>query len=384
MTRILQVSRSIIDGGFDYHAEIARAFAELGASVLTVFQRGQLDPKRTAAFPGRVVCLDARRRRRYKNKPFFSWALWRLQGRDPADLAICHHLTPAQATDPLLRFGRVRRARMVVHDYDYFDPADDKGRKRGRFLSSAIRRGWSVIGVSNAICRNIQSQVTAFPAGCCRVIPNAIDLSALRDRACDRSMARQILGLEDAPFMFGTVGRLVSFKAQNELISAFASVAPQMPDAGLIVIGRGPLKSDLQRQVRRLDLDGRVIVHGFADDAARLLRALDVFVLPSHDEPFGLVVLEAMACGVPVLASDSGGPAEILTRSDQLFPTGDVNAMAQHMLSIYRASKSERASLAEAGYRRARDGFDLSGYRAAYASLLEHGDGSRTSVASPP
>lgn len=384
MTRILQVSRSIIDGGFDYHAEIARAYTERGASVLTVFQRGRLDPERTAAFPGGVVCLDARRRRRYKNKPFFSLALWQLQGHHPADLAICHHLTPAQATDPLLRLGRVRRARIVVHDYDYFDPADENGRKRGRFLSSAIRRGWSVIGVSNSICRNIQSQVAGFPADRCRVIPNAIDLSALRDRAYDRNKARQILGLEDIPFVFGTVGRLVSFKAQNELITAFASVAPQMPDAGLIVIGRGPLQADLERQVNQLDMGGRIIVHGFANDAARLLRALDIFVLPSHNEPFGLVVLEAMACGVPVLASDSGGPAEILARSDQLFRTGDVNAMAQHMLSMYRASQAERASLAEIGYSRASDGFDLPGYRAAYANLLEHEDGSRNVVASPP
>lgn len=373
MTRVLQVSRSVIDGGFDYHAEIARAFTGKGASVLTVFQRGTLDAARESAFPGRVVCLDARHRRRYKQRSLFALALWRLTSGKPADLAICHHLTPAQAVSPLLRLGRVHRACLVVHDYDYFDPADREGRERQRFLRRLLNRPWTVIGVSDAICRNVRSQVPELAAERCRVIPNAIDLHGLLDRATTRATAREALGLDAGAFVFGTVGRLVQFKAHAELIDAFASVEARMPTARLIIVGRGPLQTQLERQVSDLGLGERVIIRGFVDDAARHLPALDAFVLPSHNEPFGLVLLEAMACRIPVIASDSGGPAEILPLAEQLFVTGDIDALARRMLELYRASDTERDRLAEAGYRRALEGFRLRTYHDAYASLLDAG-----------
>lgn len=371
--RVLQVSRSVIDGGFDYHAEIARGLAEHGAEVCTVFQRGHMSAQKQQAFPGKVICLDASRRKRYKNTGWLTLALWKaLRGR-PQDLAVCHHMTPARAVHPLLRIGLVKRAVQVVHDYDYFDPADKHGHRRNRFLTKALRHPWYLVGVSQAICSNLRTQLTALPIERCRVIHNAIDADALERRLLSRADARSALGLQTGDFVFGTVGRLVGFKAHDDLIDAFARAHRDMPTARLIIIGRGPLESSLKDQLAAAGLQDRVLIHGFLDDAARYMTAFDAFVLPSRHEPFGLVLLEAMVSRVPVVASDSGAPAEVLAPKARLFPSGDRAALAQQMREVYRQTPAERAYRGQTGYDRVHESFSLSAYRAAYAGLLENG-----------
>jgi glycosyltransferase involved in cell wall biosynthesis len=175
--------------------------------------------------------------------------------------------------------------------------------------------------------------------------------------------------------VFGTVGRLVAFKAHGDLIDAFGRVEREMPDARLIIIGRGPLEAELKARVAAAGLQGRVLIHGFLDDAARYMTAFDAFVLPSRHEPFGLVLLEAMISRVPVTASDSGAPGEVLDQKGLLFPSGDPATLAQRLLTIYRATPAERAQLAQDGYERARGHFSLRGYRSAYADLLTPGHG---------
>jgi glycosyltransferase involved in cell wall biosynthesis len=371
VARVLQVSRSVIDGGFDYHVEIARAISHRGAQILSVFQRGLMPEGRSSEFPGRVVCLDAQRRRRYKHVPIFALRLWREVQRKPIDLALCHHLTPARAVDLLVRGGRVRRPHLIVHDYDYFDPADRDGRSRGRFLRSILKRGWRVIGVSQAICDNVRAQVPEVPAAACLTIRNGIDVDGLEAALVSRQSARKTLGLTAESFVFGTIGRLVPFKAHEDLLEAFASVHAQMPDSRLVIIGRGPLQGHLEQRVRALGLEGSALVHGFLDQAARHLRAFDVFVLPSRHEPFGLVLPEAMTARLPVIACDSGGPREILPPEQTLVATGDRRALAQRLLELFRASPAERAALAESAYQRVREHFRIEAYRAAYAALLD-------------
>jgi len=369
--QVLQISRKAIDGGFDYHAHIAQAFAEQGANVCTVFQRGQLATPKLQAFPGRVVCLDAARQKRYKRPSWLALTLWKLlQGR-PQDLVICHHLAPAKAVHLLLRLGLVKRAVLIVHDYDYFDPADKHGRRRNRFLARALRHPWQLVGVSEAICRNVRAQLAGLADGRCQVIHNAIDADALEQRQLSRDEARRALGLQPDDFVFGTVGRLVAFKAHADLIAAFAQTHNDMPAARLIIIGRGPLEPELQQQVNASGLRDRVLIQGFLDDAARYMPAFDVFVLPSRHEPFGLVLLEAMISHLPILASDSGAPREVLDSEACLFPCGDRAALARGLFHAYRDTADARAALGQDGYQRARTAFALDTYRAAYARLLE-------------
>jgi glycosyltransferase involved in cell wall biosynthesis len=371
----LQVSRAVIRGGFDYHVEIARSFVESGAEVCTVFQRGRMPEGTRKAFPGRVICLDAANRRAYKQPLWLALALWKATRGRRQDLTICHHLTPARAVQKLLRLGLVRKAALVVHDYDYFDRSDRHGRRRNRFLVRALRCPWRIVGVSQAICRNVQEQVSSLPPHLCQVIHNAIDTHALEGRQLSRADARRVLGLEAEDFVFGTVGRLVGFKAHDDLIDAFARAYRSMPRARLIIIGRGPLEALLRQQVGAAGLEGRVRFQGFVDDAARYMKAFDVFVLPSRHEPFGLVLLEAMVSRLPIIASDNGAPAEILPPTSALFPTGDRKMLAERLLQAYQTTPPALERMGLDGYQHVGERFALQDYRAAYAGLLEPANG---------
>ena len=143
-----------------------------------------------------------------------------------------------------------------------------------------------------------------------------------------------------------------------------------MPKAGLIIIGRGPREAALRQQIAEAGLKGRVHLQGFVDDAARYMKAFDVFVLPSRHEPFGLVLLEAMVARLPIIASDSGAPVEVLPPSAALFPTGDRGVLAARLLQAYQTAPSALARMGLEGYRRVGESFALKDYRAAYAGLL--------------
>lgn len=114
---------------------------------------------------------------------------------------------------------------------------------------------------------------------------------------------------------------------------------------------------------RALGLESRVAVIEHRDDVAPVLAALDVLVCPSDHEPFGMVVLEALAAGRPVVASDTGGPSEILEdgKSGLLFRTGDPDALAAALFRVLDDPALAR-SLVEAGRSRVRDAFDRSRY----------------------
>src|SRR5439155_19337196 len=126
-------------------------------------------------------------------------------------------------------------------------------------------------------------------------------------------------------------GRVVSNKRVVLLIDAFAAIASQRPEWDLLIVGDGALRNELQRRVPE-PLRPRVVWTGFLDgpEPALAYHAADVLVLPSDHEPWALVVQEAMAAGLPVVASDVVGAAyELVTDgvSGKVFPAGDCSAL---------------------------------------------------------
>jgi glycosyltransferase involved in cell wall biosynthesis len=142
---------------------------------------------------------------------------------------------------------------------------------------------------------------------------------------------RASTGTSDREHLIGMVARLdAGFKDHATLLRAFAAIASTHPDVRLAIVGDGPARAQLEQLAQELGLAPRVTFTGHHDDARRLVGALDVSVLLSHSEGFSNVVLESLAAGVPLVASDIPPNREALTdgREALLVPVGDVRATA--------------------------------------------------------
>jgi sugar transferase (PEP-CTERM/EpsH1 system associated) len=169
--------------------------------------------------------------------------------------------------------------------------------------------------------------------------------------------------------LIGSVGRLAAVKNYALLLQAMARL-PLTPSCRLVLIGDGPERAALSRLAGQLGLETRVEFRGHRDDVPQLLQALDLFVLPSLSEGMSNTVLEAMAVGLPILASDVGGNRELIEpgRSGMLFPPGDVAALAEQLVLLL-GSPELRAKLGAAAARRARTEFSIEAMLGRYASL---------------
>lgn len=141
--------------------------------------------------------------------------------------------------------------------------------------------------------------------------------------------ARASLGLRDGP-VIGTIARLSPEKAIDTLLAATRRVVAAIPSLTLLIVGDGPLEDDLRRQARELGLENAVRFLGFRPDVSVLMRLMDVFILPSRMESVGLVLLEAMAAGRPVVATTVGAIPEYVDqdRTGLLAPPDDPEALA--------------------------------------------------------
>ena len=121
---------------------------------------------------------------------------------------------------------------------------------------------------------------------------------------------------KDKPIIL-SVGRLAKQKNFPLLIQAFAAVRQKI-DARLIILGDGPERENLENLVSQLELNEYISLPGFSDNPWSYMAKADIFALSSEEEPFGLVIVEAMACGVPIVATDalSGGPRTILENGE--------------------------------------------------------------------
>lgn len=146
----------------------------------------------------------------------------------------------------------------------------------------------------------------------------------------DRSVRQQ------KDIIIGIVSRLSEEKRHVDLLEAFAILAKKYPDIKLLIVGDGPLRGKLEAMTRRLKIDNRVSFVGFQKDVHKYLGVMDIFVLPSRTEGVPIAIAEAMACGLPVIASRVGGIPEIV--DDQvngiLFDSGNVGELSSALAQI--------------------------------------------------
>lgn len=192
---------------------------------------------------------------------------------------------------------------------------------------TVYRRAEAVVTLSEAFADIVRHDYGLHPARV-RVLRPGVDLDRFRPR--DRATARRELGLPSDAFIAVTTRRLAARMGLDVLLRAWVD---QPPHALLVVAGTGPEEEHLRRLAAELGVDERVRFVGRVEDGALPLHyaAADVSVVPSVAlEGFGLVVLESLACGTPVIASDTGGMAEVLRHLDRspLVPPRDVAALS--------------------------------------------------------
>ena len=161
-------------------------------------------------------------------------------------------------------------------------------------------------------------------------------------------------GIGNGDPIIGAVTRFFAVKGIRYLIDAFAEIRRERPDAWLVLVGRGPEEQKLRAQAEALGLGNRVIFAGFQRSVERYIGLFDVSVVPSLEEGFGLVAVESMALGTPVVASRLDGLLEVIDneRSGLLVEPADPHAIAAGVLRVLR-DEPLRRRLAEAGRRRA-------------------------------
>ena len=251
------------------------------------------------------------------------------------------HTARAHALAPYAR--GLARALIVTRRMDYVP-----NRLFAPWLYNRAVDGVAAIstGVAEALTRagvtHDRVRIIASGVDCVRFVPPAPSV---------RESARARLGLVADEIALGTVGALTARKGHRTLLEAMGLIrASGGIPVRCFIAGAGPLRESLAHEIDRMGLGAQVRMLGQIDDPLPLLEALDIFVMPSMAEGLGVAALEAMASGIPVIASEVGGLREAVEdgRSGILFPPGDARVLADG-ISRLAGSQELRAAMGAAG-----------------------------------
>lgn len=201
-----------------------------------------------------------------------------------------------------------------------------------------LRRTAMVVTVSHASKQSLVHR--GLRASDIEVIHNAIDVPAIIWRATDGDPAALTasLGLPRDCRLIVSVGRLSPEKGHRYLVAAAPRIIAAVPDARCVLIGEGAEARRLERQIASLGLNGLVALAGFRSDVPTVLKVADVFVLPSLSEGLPVAALEALAAGVPIVATAAGGTPEVVLNEHTglLVPPRDPARLAQATVRLLR------------------------------------------------
>jgi glycosyltransferase involved in cell wall biosynthesis len=218
----------------------------------------------------------------------------------------------------------------------------DYRRGTRRLFANAFKSRLMLLGVSNAVRDDMRTSLPNWPQERIETLYNRIDIAAIQGEQLSRIEARECLGLPADAWLVGNVGRLHPDKDQATLIRGFAQALPQLPVGSLLTImGSGKLEGSLKSLAAELGVGDSVYFLGQVPAGRRYFKAFDVFALSSDHEPFGMVLLEAMAAGVPLIGTACGGGQEVIEGVGQLFALGDAQALAQALIVQAKADAQQ-------------------------------------------
>ena len=303
-----------------------------------------------------IICMTVSTdfRHRIRRPDVAIHELHKVPGKDPAAYfrlwKLLRHLRPDAVhtmntgvidCQVIARLSGVRRRIHGYHGWD-MDDIDGSNARRNRLRRICDPCIDHYVAVSRQIATWLTTTLSVDPDRV-TTICNGVDV----ERFSPRSAAQTLH--EPRRLVIGTVGRLQTVKNQGLLVEACGLLLRQRPDLAdnweLLVVGDGPERQALQRRIEVEGLAGQAAIAGFRNDVPSALREIDVFVLPSLNEGISNTILEAMATGLPVIATGVGGSPELVKENETgfLIPSGDPAALAERLLRYLESPALLRA-----------------------------------------
>lgn len=248
----------------------------------------------------------------HKHDPRHYFQLKEYIKREPCDLMHIHVWNPASCRYAFMAANRYNLP-LVVTEHDPFELPKFKKYIKNKLL----RRVQKIITVSKAnelLMQNIFPELKNYTT----TIHNGIDATWMESQLLNfnegamKEYRTQEFGVDDNTKVILTVAELHERKGLEYLIKAMPSVLEKIPNTKLIIVGEGPQRQQLEKLIDETGLQKNIKLLGYKKNISKVMAGANLFVLPSVKEAFGLVILEAMACWLPVLASKVGGIPEII------------------------------------------------------------------------
>jgi glycosyltransferase involved in cell wall biosynthesis len=253
----------------------------------------------------------------------------------------------------------------TVHGRNYYTE-----KLRRRLAYRFVSRRSSMIAVSKGI-KLFLIERAGIKEERVTVIYNGIDAKVYQ-QCKDPDRVRKEFGINGRGPVIGTLGNLYPVKGHTYLLRAAREVVRFFPKATFLIAGRGALLDHLQEEAAKLNIQQNVKFLGFREDIPQLLQVMDLFVLPSLSEGLPVSLLEAMAAGKPVIATQVGGNPEVVIEAETgfLVPAGDPVSLSERIISLLRnPNLAER--MGEAGRSRVEKDFGLNAMLEKYQQIYE-------------
>jgi glycosyltransferase involved in cell wall biosynthesis len=279
-------------------------------------------------------------------------------------------------TNTILASPLAARLTRVPHVWSIHELMVEPATVRSALHYMIPRFSTRVVTVSQAVRDHMLKDAAKF-ADRFTFVRGAIDVEPFLT-AKGRARVRAEWGVREGEVLIGMAGRVTRWKGQSIFVQAAKRIAERHPQAKFAAVG-GVFDTEkfymdrFRKEVHDAGLDNNLTVNDFRADMPDVFAAFDIFVLPSIlPEPFGLVVIEAMASGKPVVATAPGGPSETVVDGETgfLVPPSDASAIAK-ALEVLLADPQKRISMGDAGRRRAREVFALPRYVAEFEELYD-------------
>lgn len=225
--------------------------------------------------------------------------------------------------------------------YAYFNTLNKYNYKQEELFQTYIKKLDKYIVLTDEDKREVEN---AFSAKCHRIYNPLSFTSSLKSKCTEKNVI--------------SVGRLVKDqKGFDLLITAFAAIAPKCRDWTLQIVGDGEEKENLNNLINKLNMNKQIKIYPFTNHIENYYLHSSIFVSSSRWEGFGLVITEAMECGVPVIAFENSGPREIINKNNQngiLLPRNDINALSKAILKLIN-NEEQRREISKKSIERAKD-----------------------------